>query len=103
MLYIVTCQRGGVSNRPALGSGQRQDTGSGILPIQNFFKNKRTAHLIHFLLRQGEPGTSQYLHDGHHFLINIAKKNLIGGPPVTGTPAVSRTDIIDSSGPPHPR
>ncbi len=29
--YIVACQRGGVSNKPALGSGQRQDTGPGIL------------------------------------------------------------------------
>ena len=27
---IVACQRGGVSNKPTLGSGQRQDTGSGI-------------------------------------------------------------------------
>ncbi len=30
-MYIVACQRGGVSNKPALGSGQRQDTESGIL------------------------------------------------------------------------
>ncbi len=30
-LYIVVCQRGGVSNKPTLGSGQRQDTGPGIL------------------------------------------------------------------------
>ncbi len=53
---IVACQRGGVSNKPTLGSGQRQDTGSGIL-----FKKKRNVHLIRFLLRQGEPGTSQYI------------------------------------------
>ncbi len=25
------------------------------------FKKKRTVHLIRFLLRQGEPGTSQYI------------------------------------------
>ena len=43
-LYIVPCQRVGVSNKPTLGSRQRQDTGSGT----------------RFLLRQGEPGTSQY-------------------------------------------
>ncbi len=29
-IYIVACQRGGVSNKPTLGSGQRQDTESGI-------------------------------------------------------------------------
>ena len=29
--YIVACQRSGVSNKPTLGSGQRQDTGPGIL------------------------------------------------------------------------
>ncbi len=31
--YIVTCKRGRVSNKSALGSGQRQDMGSGILTI----------------------------------------------------------------------
>ncbi len=30
-VYIIACQQGGVSNKPTLGSGQRQDTGSGIL------------------------------------------------------------------------
>ena len=29
-IYTVACQRGGVSNKPTLGSGQRQDMGSGI-------------------------------------------------------------------------
>ncbi len=29
-VYIVACEPGGVSNKPTLGSGQRQDTGSGI-------------------------------------------------------------------------
>ncbi len=29
--HIVACQRGGVSNKSTLGSGQRQDTGLGIL------------------------------------------------------------------------
>ena len=28
---IVACQRGGVSSKPTLGSGQQQDTGPGIL------------------------------------------------------------------------
>ncbi len=52
-----------------LGSGQRQETGSGILwsvhrwtrLLRKFFKKKRTVHLTRLLLRQGEPGTSQYL------------------------------------------
>ena len=70
-IYIVACQQGGVSNKPTLGSGQRQDTGTGILWSVNRWtilavttyknlKKKRTAHLTRFLLRQGEPGTSQY-------------------------------------------
>ncbi len=61
--YIVACQRVGVSNKPTLGSRQRQDTGSGIIAIttdKKKLKKKRTAHLTRFLLRQGEPGTSQY-------------------------------------------
>ena len=45
-----------------LGSGQRQDRGPGILNyLYKNFKKKRTVHLIRlFLLRQGEPSTSQY-------------------------------------------
>ncbi len=90
---IVAFQRGGVSNKPTLGSGQRQDTGSGILSsvhrwtrptgeptncganqgstgfycvkrrttYKKNFKKKQTVHLTRFLLRQGEPGTSQYI------------------------------------------
>ena len=73
--YIVACQRGGISNKPTLSSGQRQDTRSGILwsvhrwtnltilamtTLYKIFKKKRTIHLIRFLLRHGEPGTSQY-------------------------------------------
>ncbi len=61
--YIVACQRGGVSNKPTLGSRQRQDTGSGILlaiTTNKNLKKKRTVHLTRFLLRQGKPGTSQY-------------------------------------------
>ena len=42
---IVACQRDGVSNKPL---GQRQDTGPGIIWSP-------------FLLRQGKPGTSQYI------------------------------------------
>ena len=70
--YIVACQRGGVSNKPL---GQRQDTGPGILrsvhrwtrptgepplPRQKFKKETNHIHDSPFLLRQGEPGTSQY-------------------------------------------
>ncbi len=54
--YIVTCQRGGVSNEPP---GQRQDTGPGILWSHTWFAL--------FLLRQGEPGTSQYYKLGPNF------------------------------------
>ncbi len=36
-IYIVACQRGGVSNKPILGSGQQQDTGSGILWYNHTF------------------------------------------------------------------
>ncbi len=32
-----------------------------ILTTYKKFKEKRTVHLTHFLLRQGEPGTSQYI------------------------------------------
>ncbi len=32
--YIVACRRGGVSNKPTLGSVQRQDTGPGIQNIK---------------------------------------------------------------------
>ncbi len=50
-----------------LGSGQRQDTGSGILWSVHTcglekFKKKETARTFDpFLLSQGEPGTSQYI------------------------------------------
>ncbi len=59
-LYIVACQRGGVSNEPP---GQRQDMGPSKLGnhLDRKFLKERTAHLIRlFLLRQGEPGTSQH-------------------------------------------
>ncbi len=39
-VYIVACQRGGVSNKPL---GQQQDTGPGILPRQKF-KKKNELH-----------------------------------------------------------
>ena len=54
-LYIVACQRDGVSNEPL---GQRQDTGPGIL-----WSVKGTNRILDslFLLRQGEPGTSHYI------------------------------------------
>ncbi len=68
---IVACQRGGVSNKPP---GQRQDTGPGILKqlriISNGLENVERGASISphgvtfdspFLLRQGEPGTSQYI------------------------------------------
>ena len=65
---IVACQRGGVSNKPL---GQRQDTGPGILWSvhrwtryyldKNLKKEMNRIHDSPFLLRQGEPGTSQYI------------------------------------------
>ncbi len=56
----------------SLVSGQRQDMGSGTLwsihrwtilaiTTDKNLKKKWTVHLTRFLLRQGEPGTSQYL------------------------------------------
>ena len=58
-LYIVVLARWGLQ-QTTLGSGQPQDTGSGILTTYKNLKKKRTVHLTRFLLRQGEPGTSQY-------------------------------------------
>ena len=46
-MTIVACQRGGVSNKPTLGSGQRQDTGPGILFGPSTDGNVTTNDLIH--------------------------------------------------------
>ncbi len=45
LLYIVACQRGGVSNKPTLGSGQRQDTPNLSILAMTTYKNfkKETA------------------------------------------------------------
>ncbi len=50
--YIVACQRGGVSNKPPWAPGSDKTRGQG--------------HLTHFLLRQGEPGMSQYISNPIH-------------------------------------
>ncbi len=58
-VHIVACQRDGVSNKPL---GQRQDTGPGILwSIHRWTKGTNCIFDLPFLLRQGEPGTSQYI------------------------------------------
>ncbi len=70
MLQLVTIyyilsrasEVGSPTNPPwAPGSDKTQGQGSFGPFIQNF-KKKRTVHLIRFSLRQGEPGTSQYLY-----------------------------------------
>ncbi len=69
-------EMGSPTNPPwAPGSDKTQGQGSfgpftGGLPTQNF-KKKQTAHLIRFLLRQGEPGTSQYIYVDQKQLLTI--------------------------------
>ncbi len=64
--YIVACQRGGVSNEPPwqpgiLWSVHRWTRPTGEPPRQKNSKGtNRTLDSPFFLLRQGEPGTSQY-------------------------------------------
>ncbi len=67
--YILSCasEMGSPTNHP--DSGQRQDTGSGILwsvhrwTIATYkkFKKKNGPYIRPVLLRQGEPGTSHYV------------------------------------------
>ena len=55
MKYIVVCQRGGVSKKPpGLQAAARH--GPGILKIEKYGPTTGPV-----LLRQGEPGTSQYV------------------------------------------
>ncbi len=85
-IYIVACQRGGVSNKPPglqtatrhgardpLVRSQLDKTLHGLthikhlnianLVIATYKKNKKNGPYIRdVLLRQGEPGTSQYIH-----------------------------------------
>ena len=57
-LHIVACQRGGVSTKLL---GQQQDTGPGSFGPSTGGSNLQTNRILDlpFLLRQGEPGTSQ--------------------------------------------
>ncbi len=66
---IVACQRGGLSKELPWDPGSDNTRGQGSL------KRKRAVHLTRFLLRQGEPGTSQYNilynYDIHILLISV--------------------------------
>ncbi len=75
--YIVACQRGGVSNKPpwAPGSDKTQGQGSLAITTYNKFKKETDRTFDPFLLRQGEPGTSQYIPT--HFNKIILNLNLI--------------------------
>ena len=69
---LFACQRGGVSNKPTLGFGQRQDTGSGFLvrpspPIDGlkgrWFVSRRCLEPMRFFRRPRLAGTRQYRFD----------------------------------------
>ena len=65
-VYIVACQRGGVSNKPpwALGSDKTRGQGSFGLSnncLQFFFLKETDRTFDPFLQRQGGPGPSQYI------------------------------------------
>ena len=75
-IYIVACQRGGVSNKPP---GLR--TATTILVIATYKKikqQKRTDRTFDpFLLRQDDPGTSQYI---SYILDNIPAPLAVAAP-----------------------
>ena len=86
-IHIVACQRGGVFNEPL---GQRQDTGPGISKLDNhldkkILKGTNRTFDSPFLLRQGEPGTSQYIFPRNLFvrsfvrsLVNVCSVKTVG-------------------------
>ncbi len=51
----------GSPTNPPWAPGSDKTLGQGSLTTYKNFKQKRTVHLTRFLLRQGEPGTSQYV------------------------------------------
>ena len=60
--YIVTCQRGGVSNKPPwLQAATRHEYLDKVNLMTNYQNWKHGPTVGPVLLRQGEPGTSQYI------------------------------------------
>ncbi len=61
-MYILSHASKAGSPMNRLGSGQRRDTDQGPLPMTDYLKRlKIWAHIRPVLLRQGEPGMSQYV------------------------------------------
>ena len=71
--HIVACQRGGVSNKPPWAPGSDKTPGQGsfgpfkggldlaIITQEKLKKRETDRTFDPFLVRQGEPGTSQYI------------------------------------------
>ena len=80
MDYIVTCRRGGVSNKPPRTPGSDKTRGQGsfgpftgglYLTLPKNYKKKNGPYTGPVLLRQGETGTSQYIEKTDQGLVEL--------------------------------